>query len=200
MNTKPSVLLIDANHEPSPDDLKYYIDWLEPFFKVNTSHVTGLESIDVAEDCIVVTGSKLQVTVDPIPKALSKIYKETTKPLLAICWGHHALAAAWGAKVIKQSFLISKKEETINEDVNNILFDELGMFFTAYESHFEHVVKNAKLTRNFHVIAHSNSCKVEGIWHKKRPLFGLQFHPERSPSGRTGYRIARNFAKLVGKR
>jgi len=76
-----------------------------------------------------------------------------------------------------------------------VLFDDLGLFFEAWESYYEHVVRNPRLSRNFEVVAHSASCDVEVIRHKTRLLWGVQFHPERS--GDTGEFIARNFARIV---
>lgn len=191
---KPSVLIVESFPEPDPTELKVYVDWLTPFFEVHTIYIKQMTSTDVAADAVVITGSRWQLASDPVPELITKLILETTKPVLAICWGHQVLAHAWGAKIIRKAELI-ERSETVHEDRDDDLLDELGLFFTIYASHYEHVVKGAKLKKNFHILAHSNSCEVEAIRHKSLPQWGVQFHPERS--GDTGRRLARNFARMV---
>lgn len=185
--------MIEAHPEPSPADLQYYIDWLSPQFEINNVYIKDLNSTEVSQDCIVVTGSKWQLAKDPVPENLIRLFRETQKPLLAICWGHQALAAAWGAKVVKKTFI--EKDETIRVEEADKMLDYLGLFFMAWESHYEHVVADGKLKRNFHLRAYSDSCKVEVIRHKERPLWGVQFHPERSKIA--GRQIAINLARIA---
>ena len=47
---------------------------------------------------------------------------------------------------------------------------------------------------NFEIIAKSKSCKIEAIKHKKKKIYGVQFHPE--SSGKQGYQILDNFMKI----
>jgi len=85
---KPSVLIVESFPQPDAEELKPYIDWLAPHFEINSVYIANLDSSGITQDSIVVTGSKWQIAKDPIPEALTKLYQETTKPLLAICWGH----------------------------------------------------------------------------------------------------------------
>lgn len=190
---KPSVLLVECHPEPNPEKLALYVDWLEPYFEVKPVRVSQMTSTEVKEEAIVVTGSEWQIAKDPVPEIMTKLYLETRKPLLGICWGHQTLAHAWGAKVIKTKFI--DKDETIRVLRTEELLYNMGLFFAASESHYEHVVPDRKLKRHFEVLAYSSSCKVEVIRHKERPLWGVQFHPERS--GSAGRQLAFNFAKIV---
>ena len=193
---KPSVLLIECHHDPEEekDKLQAYIDWLAPFFEITHVYVADLTSPEVKEDAIVVTGSRWQIASDPIPEIMPKLYLETSRPLLGICWGHQTLVYAWGAKVIRKNRFI-ERDEVIRVMKTEELLENMGLFFTANESHYEHVVKDKNLAKHFEVLAYSDSCKVEVIRHKERPLWGVQFHPERS--GATGRRLAANFARIV---
>jgi len=193
---KPTVLLIECHHDPEEekDKLQAYIDWLAPFFEITHVYVADLTSPEVKEDAIVVTGSRWQIASDPIPEIMPKLYLETTKPLLGICWGHQTMAHAWGAKVIRKNRFI-ERDEVIRVMKTEELLENMGLFFTANESHYEHVVKDKNLAKHFEVLAYSDSCKVEVIRHKERPLWGVQFHPERS--GAAGRRLAANFARIV---
>lgn len=187
------MLLIEAHPEPNPEKLKLYTDWLEPYFEVKPVHVSKITSTEVKEDAIVVTGSEWQILKDPVPEMITKLYLEAEKPLLGICWGHQTLAHAWGAGIIKTKFI--DKNETIRVLRTEELLDNMGLFFAAQESHYEHVVRDGKLKRHFEVLAYSSSCKVEVIRHSQRPLWGVQFHPERS--GSSSKKLAANFAKIV---
>ncbi len=171
-----------------------YVTWLEPHFGVTTVYVDEVKSLDVSEDAIVVTGSERQITKDPVPEVITKLYLETEKPLLGICWGHQTLAYAWGAKVIRKNRFI-ERDEVIRVLRTEELLYNMGLFFTASESHYEHVVPDANLKKHFELLAYSSSCKVEVIRHIERPLWGVQFHPERS--GAAGKRLAANFARIV---
>jgi len=54
--------------------------------------------------------------------------------------------------------------------------------------------------KEFRNLAESATSPVEAIVHKSRPIYGVQFHPERTdekhPHGRT---ILRNFLKIAAK-
>jgi GMP synthase (glutamine-hydrolysing) len=188
------VLLIEAHPERNPEKLKHYADWLSPYFEVAHVYVNDVTSTEVSEDAIVVTGSEWQIASDPIPEILPKLYLETQKPLLGICWGHQTLAHAWGAKVIRKSRFI-ERDETIRVLKTEELLYNMGLYFTASESHYEHVVPDRNLKKHFELLAYSSSCKVEVIRHIERPLWGVQFHPERS--GAAGKRLAANFARIA---
>jgi GMP synthase-like glutamine amidotransferase len=190
---KPSLLLINACHDADDESIPHYVALLEPRFAVRLVHLDALVSPRFAEDAAVVTGSKRLITRDAAPETLYALLRETEKPLLGICYGHQALAHAWGARVVKREFF--EADATIRVSRPDKLLDGMGPEFPAFKSHFEHVLPDPRLTRHFGVPARSDRCAVEVIRHRRRPLWGTQFHPERS--GETGRRIAANFARIV---
>ena len=106
----------------------------------------------------------------------SKTYR---RPLLGICYGHQVLAAAFGALV--------KKDETKHFGNEDIFLNKTDPFFAAFppvfkmaESHEEIVIRDNDLEKNFMVLAESRRGLVEAIVHRQQPLFGVQFHPEKS--------------------
>ncbi len=190
---KPSLLLVNACLDADDPCVGVYLAMLEPFFRVAAVHVDALASPRFAEDAAVVTGSTKLITRDPAPETLYALYRETQKPLLGICYGHQTLAHAWGARVVKKEFFEADADIHISRP--DALLDGFAKTFTAFKSHFEHVVLDEGLTRHFDVLAASDRCAVEVIRHRERPLWGTQFHPERS--GATGERIAANFHRIV---
>jgi imidazoleglycerol phosphate synthase glutamine amidotransferase subunit HisH len=62
-----------------------------------------------------------------------------------------------------------------------------------HESHDEIVARDPVLEEIFHVPARSASGGVEAIVHRLRPLYGVQFHPEKS--GEPGVRLLVNLLK-----
>lgn len=104
-----------------------------------------------------------------------KIYDEQIKlPLLGICYGHQMIAYKWGAKVAK-----GKSAEygfgEINIDDEGVIFKGMPKKIRAWVSHFDEV---KELPKDFVKLAHSDSCGLEAMQHKKRPIFSVQFHPE----------------------
>lgn len=166
---------------------------MSPFFEVNKIHLDALESPEIKENSSVISGSERLLTEEPLKEVLRKMLVETTKPVLGVCYGHQALARAWGARVVKKKF--REGEETVSLEASRDIFNDMGLFLTVHISHVEDVVKDDNLTKNFGILAYSNSCTVEAIAHKERQLWGVQFHPERS--GLAGRQLARNFCRIV---
>jgi GMP synthase (glutamine-hydrolysing) len=80
-------------------------------------------------------------------------------------------------------------------DEEDELFSGLPKTFNAWESHNDEV---KELGKDFQILAHSESCKVQAVKHSKRPLYGVQFHPEVEHTEH-GYDIFKNFLKLCEK-
>lgn len=95
-------------------------------------------------------------------------------PILGICAGHQFMAThlrgeAGPSKVPEFGKML------ITVDDEDDLFKGLPDTFVAWESHNDEVTK---LPPDFVALAHSDSCQVQAMKHKARPLYGLQFHPE----------------------
>lgn len=95
---------------------------------------------------------------------------------LGICLGMEVLAYAAGASVIRGKKPMHGKVTTIHHDGRG-LFKGLPKTFSVTRYH-SLVVQKSSLPRDYRVDAMSDDGAVMALSHKKRPLFGLQFHPE----------------------
>jgi GMP synthase-like glutamine amidotransferase len=154
------------------------------------SELRGGEKYDLA----VISGSHRMVGEGGFSEELAAFLRECRKPLLGICYGHQILARAWGATVRRDAFP-HRGDEDVRLLELNPLWAGFPASFTMSESHHEVVVCDAGLEDHFRLLAVNGEGKVEAIVHRERPLYGVQFHPERS--GAWGEKLLANFLRLA---
>ncbi|NOZ79721.1 MAG: aminodeoxychorismate/anthranilate synthase component II [Acidobacteria bacterium] len=116
-------------------------------------------------------------------------------PLLGICLGHQALAVANGAHVIRAPGPVHGKTSPIEHDPSP-LYAGLPNPFTATRYH-SLVVERSSLGPDLAVTAWTRDGLVMGLADRRRPHFGVQFHPE-SYLSREGKLLLGNFLRLAG--
>jgi GMP synthase-like glutamine amidotransferase len=144
--------------------------------------------------CVIVSGSHQMVGAGEFAPELADFLKRNRRPLLGICYGHQVLARALGAGVVRDAVGHDGREEIFRRGASR-LFEGFSGSFLMRESHREIVLKNEKLLGRFTVLAETAAGAVEAIGHRRLPLFGVQFHPERS--GDPGIRLIANFLKIA---
>jgi len=143
---------------------------------------------------VVLTGSPNLISKNEyLPKYLHFL-RELKLPTLGICYGHQMLAHALGAPVFDGGKFI-EGNYPVRILVGEPLFHDLGSEIIAMESHREHVRLDDLDRAGFELLANSVTCEVEAIRHIERPLFGVQFHIERS--GEIGRAIMANFCRYA---
>ncbi|MEJ7598145.1 MAG: gamma-glutamyl-gamma-aminobutyrate hydrolase family protein [Kofleriaceae bacterium] len=129
-----------------------------------------------------------------------EIIRQARQPILGVCGGHQQIALCFGGEVRLMKRLIPGEGYTGALRVRGFREVELyghGLFaglptrVSIWHSHCEEV---PVLPPDFAHISSSKTCRIEGMQHRTRPLFGVQFHPElfdhAHPHGR---RILENF-------
>jgi GMP synthase (glutamine-hydrolysing) len=119
---------------------------------------------------------------------------EAKTPVLGVCFGHQLMAVAFGANVIEDGrpVLDFVKTEVLEEDS---LFRGLPKTLTLLESRHE-VVQS--LPDGFSLLARSETSPIATMKHRKRPLYGVQFHPERwTTKNPDGNQVVANFVNLL---
>ncbi|MDD7805398.1 MAG: gamma-glutamyl-gamma-aminobutyrate hydrolase family protein [Endozoicomonas sp. (ex Botrylloides leachii)] len=115
-----------------------------------------------------------------------------TVPTLGICLGHQAIGLALGGKVYRG---VARR----NTDVMTIVND-YPLFINMSEDRPEFSVDHCEgieLSSKMTLLASSQHYQVEAVMGVKRPLIGVQFHPE--TSGENGQILFKNFIKWADK-
>ncbi|MGA2025711.1 MAG: aminodeoxychorismate/anthranilate synthase component II [Syntrophobacteraceae bacterium] len=115
-------------------------------------------------------------------------------PILGICLGHQAIAAAFGGEVIYAKRLMHGKVSTVSTDGKSI-YTGISNPFQAMRYH-SLAVAPASLPECLEVTASSEDGEVMGIRHKEHLTEGVQFHPE-SIMTPVGKRLLKNFLELA---
>lgn len=133
-------------------------------------------------DKIMLSGSKTSCLEEgPWISRLDDLIREAlneSKPLLGVCYGHQSLNRALGGREILGKNPIPEfgwtKIELLQE--NNPLFTGLPKEFYSFSWHYEAVMK---LPKGMKHLARSADCEIQACQLEDRPVWGIQFHPEK---------------------
>jgi GMP synthase (glutamine-hydrolysing) len=143
-------------------------------------------------DGLVLSGGAPRVGIDPSKMGRNGEYlDEIEAPILGICAAHQYMAKHFGgdaAPAVVPEF--GKAVLTVGEP--DVLFQGLPKSFEVWENHNDEV---SVVPKDFVALASTRDCQVEAMRSTKRPIFGLQFHPE-VENTQFGYDIFRNFLKV----
>jgi len=115
-------------------------------------------------------------------------------PMLGICGGYQALAIAYGGSVARVSRHIQGYRTVELEDKDTLLAG-LPAKIRVMQSHYEKV---KQLPPKFVRIARSEDTDNEAMKHEEKPLYGVQFHPERwNEENLAGKKIIENFIDKI---
>ena len=133
------------------------------------------------------------------PKATGKyaipIIKELIKsniPIFGICLGHQIISLAFGAKTKK----MFQGHRGANHPVKNMLTEQVEI--TSQNHGF--VVTEKSIPKSIKVTHKSLfDGTVEGIEHKSKNIFSVQYHPEASPGPHDSHYLFQKFIKMINK-
>ena len=114
-------------------------------------------------------------------------------PIFGICLGHQILGLAFGCKTIKLKF----GHHGANHPVLDLATREVAITsqnhgFAVPEDFFQKEGKAFELTH-----LNLNDHTVEGMRHRERPIFSVQYHPEASPGPHDAVSLFDRFLDLL---
>lgn len=118
-----------------------------------------------------------------------------TIPILGVCLGHQAIAAAMGAKVVRAPEAIHGRTSLIDHNDTSI-FAGLPSPLKVCRYH-SLIVDAASLPSHLNVTARTRDGLIMAISHTDFPVVGVQFHPEATLTD-FGYQMLTNFLHLTG--
>ena len=114
------------------------------------------------------------------------------KPIFGICLGHQILGFAFGGSTFKLKF----GHRGANQPVKDLLTGKVAI--TAQNHGF--AVDSESLPSEIEVThINLNDGTVEGMRHKKLPIFSVQYHPEAAPGPHDATYFFDQFAELIEK-
>jgi anthranilate synthase component 2 len=116
------------------------------------------------------------------------------KPILGVCLGHQAIAAAYGGNIIRAQQIMHGKPVQITHTGTD-LFTNLPTPYTVIRYN-SLTIDPATLPTCLSVTATAPDADIMAIRHNTLPLYGVQFHPE-SILSEHGHALLRNFLHLA---
>jgi len=117
-------------------------------------------------------------------------------PLLGVCLGMQAIAAAFGASIRRAPTLVHGESSSIRHDAK-VYLASMPLPFPAARYH-SLCVDDSTLPQQMVVSALADDGVVMGIRHRTLPIEGVQFHPE-SVLTPDGPRILARFLRRCGE-
>ncbi|MDF2379060.1 MAG: glutamine-hydrolyzing carbamoyl-phosphate synthase small subunit [Candidatus Gracilibacteria bacterium] len=113
---------------------------------------------------------KVKKTIELMEYAL----EHQKKPVMGICLGSQMMALAAGARTFKMKY----GNRSHNQPVQDL---KTGQCYITSQNH-GYAVRPRSLPKEFEVwFKNLNDNTVEGIHHKTKPFYAVQFHPEATP-------------------
>ena len=191
-------LIVNSYHGDADKKIEPFVKLVSPHSEYQVEKDVNLhKGYDLAGyDALILSGSPGLISLKIYPIRFPEFLKNLKIPTLGICYGHQMLAFAFGAEI--KSAKRIEGYETVRIFEFSDLFKGVSREIVVVESHQEFVAPETLEKTGFSLLAESESCQIEAIRHLNLPLYGTQFHFERS--GEIGEKIMANFYNNIVKK
>jgi len=117
-------------------------------------------------------------------------------PILGVCAGHQFIARFFGGEINPSKIPEFGKIELTIVKEDKMIFKGVPKKSIVWESHNDEVTT---LPKDFEVLGKSENCEIQAMYHKEKPFYGLQFHPEVEHT-EYGELIFENFIEICRKK
>ena len=190
-----SRILVVDNYDSFVFNLVHYLAQLGAEVTVRRNDEVGAkEPLDLAVDGVLLSPGPGRpedagVCVDMVREMADRL------PVLGVCLGHQAIAAAYGGTVERAPELLHGKTSEVHHGGAGVLAG-LADPFTATRYHSLAVVESS-MPAELEVTARTAGGVVMGLRHRDLSLEGVQFHPE-SVLTEGGHRLLANWLAGCG--
>ncbi len=189
------ILLID-NYDSFTYNLVQLLEQLEQVVRVYRNdeiNMPGIEALGPAA-LMISPGPGTPADSGISMMAISRLGEKI--PVLGVCLGHQAIAAAFGGRVVRADRIMHGKTSRIFHDGRHI-FKGLANPFEAVRYH-SLVVERESMPDCLEISAWTEQGEIMGLRHRQYRIEGVQFHPE-SILTEAGKSILHNFSIQGGK-
>ena len=123
-----------------------------------------------------------------------RLIKQVKLPIFAICLGFEVVCYTFGCK-LNDMHHYEKGICKINIIKKGGIFKDCPKKLKIFEDHRWDIIK---ISKALEVLA-TSSDGIEAVRHKRKPIYGVQFHPE-IRKGNQGYKAFENFLQLIKER
>lgn len=187
------ILVID-NYDSFTWNLVHYLEALGARTRVvRNDQLTTQEALGLAPSGVLLSPGPCTPDEAGICVDLLRAAPETL-PVLGVCLGHQAIGQAFGGEIIGA-------REIRHGKLSQIMTGQAGLF-EGLPASFEVVryhslaIRPETLPDCLIADAHTADGEIMAVRHRKRPVYGVQFHPE-SIRTQHGHALLANFLRQV---
>lgn len=132
-------------------------------------------------DKMIISGSRTSATATEkwIENQIRAI-QNFNQPILGVCYGHQLIVRAlFGIQHVSKSSTPEFGWTPIQLLRSSPLTQDLPESFYSFSHHYEQVID---LPKGLNLLASSPLCPVQAYEHQEKPIYGIQFHPEKNLS------------------
>jgi len=118
-------------------------------------------------------------------------------PIFGVCLGHQTIGQHFGGKVVRSPAPMHGKISQVSHESQGV-FAGLPNPLTCTRYH-SLMVDTDGFPDVLEITATSDDGVIQGLQHKTRPIFGVQFHPE-SIASEHGHELLKNFIDIARNR
>ncbi|MDX5366116.1 MAG: aminodeoxychorismate/anthranilate synthase component II [Alphaproteobacteria bacterium] len=160
---------------------------------IRTDEISVADAVALRPEAIILSPGPCGPDKAGISVPLVRAAAESGIPLLGVCLGHQAIAAAFGGRVIRAPRPVHGKASAIRHDGSS-LFEGIPSPFMAGRYHS--LAAELQPGSPLRFTAYAQDDVPMALAHESLPVFGVQFHPE-SVLTEHGHRLLENFLRIA---